>query len=81
MIVAGEGLMINPAHVARVVRFHDAYWHKWEVRLLSAEGNTLSDQTFDIEAEADLFLDYVCEEIDKANGIYKETNGTEDNIS
>lgn len=85
MIVMNNHYMVNPKLVVSVLVEKSEYsFGGWNVMLYTMKGEgryQIASKNFPTESEADLFMDYCCEEIDKANGVYEETkDGGEDNI-
>ena len=85
MIVLNDHYMVNPSLVVSVLIEKSEYsFGGWYVILYTMKGegrHQIGSRNFQTESEAQLFMDYCCEEIDKANGVYKETkNDTEDSI-
>lgn len=79
MIVITDTLMVNPHNVA-YIRKENAYGGGFCVSLhgLGPSGRIeIGHEYFQNESEAELFMDYCCEEIDKANGIFEEKNEKE----
>ena len=83
MIVITDTLMVNPHNVAYIRKEH-AYKEGFCVSLqgLGPSGRIeIGTAYFQNECEAELFMDYCCEEIDKANGVYQKTKElNEENI-
>ena len=81
MIVISGYEMVNPAHIVRLYKEQDGFDHrKWHVRISTSGGITINPPTFDNEFEADLFMDYVCKEVDIVNGQYKESEDNKEFI-
>lgn len=83
MIVVNDILMVNPYNVA-YIRKDNVCGGQFRVSLygLGPTGRfDIGDAFFQNECEAELFMDYCCEEIDKANGVYQKTEElNEENI-
>ncbi len=83
MIVVRDTLMVNPRNVVYITK-EVAYKGQFRVLLygLGPSGRIeIGTAYFQNECEAELFMDYCCEEIDKANGVYQKTEElNEENI-
>lgn len=76
MIVVTDTLMVNPRNVVYITK-EVAYKGQFRVSLygIGSDGRTnIGGCVFQNECEAELFMDYCCKEIDKANGIFEEKN-------
>lgn len=83
MIVVSDSLMVNPYNVAYVTKnvTHGGEFCISLCGLGSAGRIDIGNAYFQSEFEAESFMDYCCEEIDKANGVYQKTEElNEENI-
>lgn len=83
MIVVTDNLMVNPHNVA-YIRKDNVSGGRFCVSLIALGTSGRIDigyAYFQNEWEAERFMDYCCEEIDKANGVYQKTEElNEENI-
>ena len=82
MIVMSDRYMVNPKMVVSLLMEKSDYPSGgYFIRLYALrDGGTyeIARKRFDRECEAELFMDYCCQEIDKANGVYKESKEEND---
>lgn len=78
MIVIDEYTMVNPSQVAIIKK--GSVGSMYGVDLLNTDNMEICSKWFNTNAEAELFMDYCCKEIDMANGIYEENYENEDDI-
>ena len=85
MIVVNDRFIVNPALVSSIFYEESTYARGEFCVKLFGIGNSgkvqIGSKLCKNMAEAELFMDYCCKEIDMANGVYNENNKiTENNI-